>query len=146
MAASHSRASKKAYTSIEKTVRFLPTHPSAARIGYKNTARFITTSMPFFHDASYQIPMLGVLLGNTCHIMIDDLSFNPQKILKAVDAEKPLFMANVPTGWKKLVSFPDFHKYNVKSLLAVATGACVCSVDLKKKMFEHKYKRRIKET
>lgn len=129
-------SSKKAYTSIEKAVRYLLTHPSAARIGYKSTVRFMTPSMPFFHDASYQILMLGVLLGNTCQIMVDDLSFKPEKILKAVDAERPLFMANVPTGWKKLVSFPDFHKYNVKSLLAIATGAGACSVDLKKKLFE----------
>jgi len=129
-------SSKKAYTSIEKAVRYLLTHPPATRIGYKSTVRFMTPSMPFFHDASYQILMLGVLLGNTCQIMVDGLSFDPEKILSAVEAERPLFMANVPTGWKKLVSFPDFHKYNVKSLLAIATGAGVCPVDLKKKMFE----------
>lgn len=128
--------SKKTYTSIEKALRYLFTHPENAGMVYKNTIRLMTPSMPFFHDASYQTLILSAFAGNICTVMVPGVTFHPEKILAAVQAEKPLFMANVPTGWKKLVSFPEFDKYDVSSLLAAATGAGACSVDLKQKIFK----------
>lgn len=128
--------SKKTYNSVEKALRYLFTHPENAGMVYKTTIRFMTPSMPFFHDASYQILMLCVFAGNICSILVPGATFDPKKILQAVETEKPLFMANVPTGWKKLVSFPEFHDYNVSSLMAAATGAGACSADLKRKIFE----------
>ncbi len=128
-------ASKKTYKTIEKAVRYLLTHPQAARVGYKNTIRLMTPSMPYFHDASYQTLILGALTGNACAIIVPGSKFDPEKILQTVEREKPAFMANVPTGWKKLVSFAGFDQYDVSSLLAAATGAGACSADLKRKMF-----------
>ncbi len=129
-------ASKKTYKSIEKAVRYLLSHPQAARIGYKNTIRLMTPSMPYFHDASYQTLILGALTGNACAIIVPGSKFDPEKVLQTVEREQPVFMANVPTGWKKIVSFPDFDKYDVSSLMAAATGAGACSADLKRKMFQ----------
>jgi acyl-CoA synthetase (AMP-forming)/AMP-acid ligase II len=129
-------SSKKTYHTVEKAIRYLLSHPQAARIGYKNTIRLMTPSMPYFHDASYQTLILGALTGNACAIIIPGAKFDPEKVLQTVEKEKPAFMANVPTGWKKLVSFPDIKKYNVSSLMAAATGAGACSADLKRKMFE----------
>lgn len=129
-------ASKKTYKTIEKAVRYLLTHPPAARVGYKNTIRLMTPSMPYFHDASYQTLILGALTGNACAIIVPGSKFDPETILQTVEREKPAFMANVPTGWKKIVSFADFDKYDVSSLLAAASGAGPCSADLKRKMFK----------
>jgi len=128
--------SKTTYKSVEKAIRLLLTHPKAARIGYKNTIRLMTPSMPYFHDASYQTLILGALTGNACAIIVPETKFDPEKILQTVAREKPLFMANVPTGWKKIVSFEGFDKYDTSSLLAAASGAGACSADLKRKMFE----------
>ena len=128
-------ASKRTYATVEKAVRYLLTHPQAARVGYKNTIRLMTPSMPYFHDASYQTLILAALTGNACAIIVPGSKFDPETVLQTVDREKPVFMANVPTGWKKIVSFEGFGKYDVSSLLAAATGAGACSADLKRKMF-----------
>jgi acyl-CoA synthetase (AMP-forming)/AMP-acid ligase II len=128
--------SRKTYQTIEKAVRYLLTHPQAARIGYRNTIRLMTPSMPYFHDASYQTLILGALTGNTCAVIVPGSKFDPETILRTVEKERPLFMANVPTGWKKIVSLPDIGRYNVSSLLAAATGAGACSADLKRKIFK----------
>ncbi|MDY6903158.1 MAG: AMP-binding protein [Thermodesulfobacteriota bacterium] len=128
--------SKKTYKSVEKAIRYLFMHPESAGKIHKTTLRFMTPSMPYFHDASYQALMLCAFAGNICPVMIPGITFNPEAILKAVEAERPLVMANVPTGWKKLVSFEGFDNYDVSSLLAAATGAGVCPADLKQKIFD----------
>ncbi|OQX62009.1 MAG: AMP-dependent synthetase [Desulfococcus sp. 4484_241] len=129
-------ASKKTYKAIQKAAHYLFTHPRAARIGYKSTVKFMTPSLPFFHDASYQVLMLALFTGNLCQVIIDDLHFNEEKVLKAVENERPKLMANVPTGWKRLVSSSDIDKYDKSSIIAAVTGAGVCTADLKRKIFE----------
>jgi acyl-CoA synthetase (AMP-forming)/AMP-acid ligase II len=76
------------------------------------------------------------MLGNLSFVLPPSVKFEPALILEAVQKEKVLFMANVPTGWKKLVSFPDFSRYDVSSIKVVATGAGACPASLKQKMFE----------
>jgi acyl-CoA synthetase (AMP-forming)/AMP-acid ligase II len=120
---------------IRKVFNYALTHPEAARFGYKRTIKYMVPSMPFFHDASYQILVLAAMLGNLCFVLIPSVKFEPALILEAVQKEKVLFMANVPTGWKKLVSFPDFDKYDVSSVKTAATGAGACPASLKQKMF-----------
>ncbi|MFP4041104.1 MAG: class I adenylate-forming enzyme family protein [Desulfosudaceae bacterium] len=129
-------SSKKTGASVEKAVRYVLTHPQAARIGYKNTIGLMTPSLPYFHDASYQTLILAALTGNVRSIIMPDSAFNPENILATVEKEKPAFMANVPTGWKKIVSCENFDQYDVGSLMAAATGAGACSADLKRKIFE----------
>ncbi len=128
--------SKKTASSVEKAVRYLFTHPQAARIGYRKTITIMTPSLPYFHDASYQTLIMAALAGNICSVICPEPGFHPEKILETVEKERPVFMANVPTGWKKLVSFEGFDQYDVSSLLATASGAGACSADLKRKIFE----------
>jgi acyl-CoA synthetase (AMP-forming)/AMP-acid ligase II len=111
-------------------------HPEAARRGYGITLKQMIPSMPLFHDASYQTILLAAMAGNSCYVLLPGVKFDPKKIFEAIETEQPLFMANVPTGWKKLVSHPDRDKYDLSSLRIAATGAGAASVDLKKKMFE----------
>ncbi len=138
----HSAAGKRimespgVFNTLRKGTDYLLSHPEAARIGYKNTIGYIVPSMPFFHDASYQILILSAFLGNICFVLPDSLKFDPELILRTVEKEKPLFMANVPTGWKKLVSFPEIDKYDTSSVRIAASGAGACPVELKRKIFE----------
>lgn len=121
---------------LRRVFNHLLTHPQAARVGYKRTIKYMVPSMPFFHDASYQILLLAAMLGNLCFVLVPSVKFDPALILEIVQKEKPLFMANVPTGWKKLVSYPDFDRYDVTSIKTIATGAGACPASLKQKMFE----------
>jgi len=100
------------------------------------TIPYMVPSFPFFHDASYQILVLMALMGNISFVLVPEVRFDPEKVLAAVEKEKPIFMANVPTGWKKLVNHPAVDKYNTSSIRIAATGAGACPVSLKRKMFE----------
>ena len=117
-------------------LRYVLSHPEAARFGYANTIKYMVPSMPFFHDASYQILLMGIMVGNICYVLVPGVKFEPAAILEIVQREQPIFMANVPTGWKKLVSYPGLKEYDVSSLKIAATGAGAASVALKRKMFE----------
>jgi acyl-CoA synthetase (AMP-forming)/AMP-acid ligase II len=121
---------------IRKAARRVFSHPEAARRGYGITLKQMIPSMPLFHDASYQTILLAAMAGNSCYVLIPGVRFEPVKIFQAIETEQPLFMANVPTGWKKLVSHPDKDEYDLSSLRIAATGAGAASVELKKKMFE----------
>jgi acyl-CoA synthetase (AMP-forming)/AMP-acid ligase II len=121
---------------LRHAIGFLLSRPQLARVGYKKPIRYMTPSMPFFHDASYQILILAMMTGNITFVLTPDVKFDTAAILKAVQDLKPAFMANVPTGWKKLVSEPRFAEFDVSSLRVCATGAGACPVALKKKIFE----------
>ncbi len=128
--------SKKTHGAAKKGLSYLLSHPEVAKINYKNTIKYMVPSMPFFHDASYQILILGAMTGNMCFVLPADIKFNPDDILKIVEREKPVFMANVPAGWKKIANHPDIKNHDLSSLRVAATGAGACSMDLKRKMFE----------
>lgn len=121
---------------VVKALKYFLARPGLSKLNYQNTVRYTTPSMPFFHDASYQILMLAVFAGNLSFVLVPDIKFEPASVLETIEKKQPMFMANVPTGWKKLVSFPDIDKYDISSVRVGATGAGACSVELKKKIFE----------
>jgi len=43
-------------------------------------------------------------------------------------------VGNVPTGWKKLVSYPDIKKYDLSSVRVATSGGGMCSPELKKQI------------
>jgi len=111
-------------------------NPDAARKGYKNARKQMFPSMPFFHDASYANLVMGSLSGAMCVVMPESIKFDPELILGLVEKEEVDVMANVPTGWKKLVSFPDAKKYDLSSLKGATTGGGSCPAKLKKQIIE----------
>jgi acyl-CoA synthetase (AMP-forming)/AMP-acid ligase II len=117
-------------------LRQILSRPELARIGYGYTINYMTPSFPFFHDASYQLLMLGPLVGNLCFILHPDPTFDPAEVLETVQRERPFFMANVPSGWKKLISSPELHRYDLSSIKVAATGAGICPVELKRTLME----------
>ncbi len=110
--------------------------PDEAKKGYKDITKSMYPSMPFFHDAAYSNLFMGELVGNMCYVLPESVSFDPPAILELVQREKVNNMSNVPTGWKKLISHPDFDKYNSDSIRMITTGGGSTSLDLKKKIME----------
>ncbi len=108
--------------------------PDAARKNYKNVTKVMYPSMPFFHVSGFANLMLSALSGNFCYILFESVSFDPDTILTYVQQENVSGIANVPTGWKKLVSFKDFNKYDVSSVRVATTGGGPCASSLKKEM------------
>lgn len=112
------------------------TRPEIARVGYGYTINYMTPSLPFFHDASYQLLLLGPIVGNLCFILPQGQSLDVPAVLETIQRERPVFMANVPAGWKKLITHPEFQRYDLSSLRVGATGAGVCPVELKREIME----------
>lgn len=119
---------------LTRILHFIMTHPEAARFAYAKSLKFMVPTMPFFHDASYQLLILGLTLGNITFVLVPGVHFEPVNVFKAIRNERPFFMANVPAGWKKLVSDPTVNEYDLDSIKICATGAGVASPDLKKDM------------
>ncbi len=128
--------SKMVYKLIIKSAeRFLSKKDFASRLAYRKTIGMMLPSMPFFHDASYQMLVMNMMAGNVCFFIPTSSAFDPAEILGIIQNEKPVFMANVPTGWNKLTNFKDFDRYDVSSIAIAINGGGACSVDIKRKIF-----------
>jgi acyl-CoA synthetase (AMP-forming)/AMP-acid ligase II len=110
--------------------------PDLAKPGYRYAGKYMYPSMPFFHDASYANIMMGALSGGSIIVLPDSVSFDPDLVLSLVQKEQIFNMANVPTGWKKLVSYPEAERYDLSSLRLATTGGGLCPVPLKKRILE----------
>lgn len=104
------------------------------RRGYSRSIKVMFPSMPFFHDASYQMTVTAPIVGNQTFLLTEGVKFDPKKVLEMVEREKPVMLANVPTGWKMIADFPDLDKYDISSIAFCVAGAGLSSVDLKKKI------------
>jgi acyl-CoA synthetase (AMP-forming)/AMP-acid ligase II len=69
-------------------------------------------------------------------VLPDSVQFDPGLVLSLVEKERVFNMANVPTGWKKLVSHPGAEGYDLSSLRLATTGGGLCPVPLKKRILE----------
>jgi len=121
---------------IASTERALGT-PLAVRLASRNTIKAMMPSFPMFHDAAYQLAVLGPMMGNMTLVMPDKVSFDSEYVLKMIERERPVLLGNVPTAWRMLVDYPDIDKYDKSSVLVCATGAGVCPGALKRKIFAH---------
>jgi acyl-CoA synthetase (AMP-forming)/AMP-acid ligase II len=110
--------------------------PDLARSGYRNAKKYMYPSLPFFHVASYSNIMMGALSGASIIVLPDSIKFDPGLILGLVEREQVLNMANVPTGWKKLVSCPEAGKHDLSSLRIATTGGGLCPAPLKRRILE----------
>lgn len=104
------------------------------RRGFKNNNKAIFPSFPLFHDASYQLGMLAPILGNMTFLATEGVKMDAARVLEMIEKEKPSLMANVPAGWKMIIEHPDINKYDKSSLSTLASGAGLCSVELKKQI------------
>lgn len=127
---------RQAAKALERVLFHIMTHPKSARFVYKNSLTFMIPSMPLFHDASYQLLILALAMGNIRFVLVPGAHFEPRAVFETIQAEKPIFMANVPVGWKKLVHFPEKGNYDCKSLRLAASGAGRATPEIKKDILE----------
>ena len=124
------------YEYLRKSAYERISNPDSARKGYKNTSKSMNPSMPFFHDAAYAGLVGNALMGTTCYVLPDSVKFDPELILGLIEREQVSTVSNVPTGWRKLVSFPDVEKYDLSSVRMATTGGGACPAPLKKQILE----------
>jgi len=121
---------------LKRRIYRLLSDPDLARRGYKNAGKYMYPSMPFFHDASYANIMLGALSGASTIVLPESVKFDPGLVLRLIEREGVLNVANVPTGWKMLVSCPEAQERDLSSVRVVTTGGGLCPVPLKKRILE----------
>lgn len=110
--------------------------PLALRLSAGQEVKAMMPSFPFFHDAAYQLCIIGPITGNTTLVCPTSISFNPEEVMQLIEREKPQLLGNVPTGWKMLLNHPKINNYNLDSILVAATGAGVAPAALKHKIFD----------
>ncbi len=121
---------------LKRGLRNMMTTPDIARVGYGKTLGYMVPSLPFFHSAGYMLLMMGPMVGNLRYVIPQEVSFDPAQVLGTIHNERPFLMANVPTGWKKLLACPDIDDYDLSSICVAISGAGVCPVPLKQQIFE----------
>jgi acyl-CoA synthetase (AMP-forming)/AMP-acid ligase II len=91
-------------------------------------------NMPLFHIANFQVLIIGPILGLARFILRPGISFDPREALEIIEKEKPMLVTCVPTQWKKILDYPDLHKFNKKSVLLTLTGTGINPAQQKKRM------------
>ncbi len=94
---------------------------------------------PLFHMASFGVVMETnwIQSGLFPMVLTESPRFDAQEVLNLIDREKPSGIWMVPTMWKKLLELPDLDKHDFSSLLLLATGAGVCTAELKAQMLKY---------
>ena len=121
---------------LKRALRGLMSTPDIARVGYGKTLGYMVPSLPFFHSAGYMLLMMGPMVGNLRYVIPREVSFDPAAVLQTIHDERPFLMANVPTGWKKLINCPEINNHDLSSVCVAISGAGVCPVSLKRQIFE----------
>jgi acyl-CoA synthetase (AMP-forming)/AMP-acid ligase II len=111
------------------------THPEVARLGYGEGIGYLTPSLPFFHSASFQMLMLGLFCGRLRFLLTRGASLEPEVVLATIERERPAFVANAPTGWRKLLAHPGLERFDLRSVRVAATGTAHCPLELKERVF-----------
>jgi acyl-CoA synthetase (AMP-forming)/AMP-acid ligase II len=120
----------------ERLLSLLLSRPELARVGYGKAIGTMTPSLPFFHDASYMLLMLAPMVGNLRFVLSPSASFDPGRVARTIEREQPYLLANVPTGWKRLLEHRDTRDRDLSSVRVAITGAGVCPAELKRQIFE----------
>ena len=69
----------------------------------------------------------GLTISNTCYIVGSSIvvfpRFNPAEVLAAIEEYKIKSFAGVPAIIHALVSYPDYHQYDTRSLESISSGS-----------------------
>ena len=121
---------------LQRQSRRVLSDPDLAKSSYRSAGKYMYPSMPFFHDASYANIMMAAFSGASIIVLPDSVQFDPGLVLGLVEKEQIFNMSNVPTGWKKLVSYPGAERFDLSSVRFATTGGGLCPVPLKKQILE----------
>lgn len=110
--------------------------PLSVKLSARQEIKAMMPSFPLFHDAAYQLCIIGPITGNMTLVCPTSISFNPEEVMQLIAQEQPQLLGNVPTAWKMLLKHPEINNYNLDSVLVAATGAGVAPASLKEKIFK----------
>ena len=102
------------------------------RLGYTEKDR-VCIPVPFYH-------CFGMVIGNLCctsHgacMVIPSESFEPLKVLKAVEKEHCTSLYGVPTMFIAELQLPEFDQFNLSSLRTGVMAGSPCPVEVMKKV------------
>lgn len=89
---------------------------------------------PFFHNFGYKAGILACLQKGAT--LIPQLTFDPEKAMRAVRDQKITVLPGPPTIYQTLLDHPSRSKYDLTSLRFAVTGAAVVPVILIERMQE----------
>ncbi len=102
------------------------------RLGYTEKDK-VCIPVPFYH-------CFGMVIGNLCctsHgacMVIPSESFEPLKVLKAVEKERCTSLYGVPTMFIAELQLPEFGQFNLSSLRTGVMAGSPCPVEVMKKV------------
>ena len=102
------------------------------RLGYTEKDK-VCIPVPFYH-------CFGMVIGNLCctsHgacMVIPSESFEPLKVLKAVEKERCTSLYGVPTMFIAELQLPEFDQFNLSSLRTGVMAGSPCPVEVMKKV------------
>jgi fatty-acyl-CoA synthase len=102
------------------------------RLHYNEEDR-VCIPVPFYH-------CFGMVMGNLCctsHgacMVIPSESFEPLKVLEAVQKERCTSLYGVPTMFIAELQLPEFHQFNLSSLRTGVMAGSPCPVEVMKKV------------
>ncbi len=91
---------------------FLLTGMTVKESGLEETDIFLNV-YPMFHMGGPCSVLQSTYVGATLVVLKES---QPEMILEAVQEHRATYFVAVPTIWKRLLSFPDFDKYDLSSL------------------------------
>src|SRR5215204_263074 len=98
--------------------------------------------VPFYH-------CFGMVIGNLCctsHgacMVIPSESFDPQKVLQAIQKERCTSLLGVPTMFIAELQSPAFDKYDLSSLRTGVMGGAPCPLEIMKQVQSRMYMREV---
>jgi len=122
---------------LEGFMKHTTAKPFMIRFGPKGIIKIITPSLPYFHDASYNLIIMAPLTGQFIFHQPDMIHFDPAKVFEMIETEKTNMMVNVPTGWKMLVEDKNIDRYDLSSIAICCSGGGVNPVNLKKQILDN---------
>ena len=90
----------------------------------------VLINVPLFHIHAWQAPFAYVYMASK---IVFPGRFTPENFCELVQTEKVNATSMVPTMLAMLIEYPDFHKYDLSSLITVGTGGAALPLGLKAK-------------
>jgi fatty-acyl-CoA synthase len=91
--------------------------------------------VPFYHCFGMVMGNLGVVTHGAT-MVIPGEGFDPEAVLKTVQAEKCTALYGVPTMFIAVLNHPDFAKYDLSSLRTGIMAGSTCPIELMRKVMD----------
>ncbi|MFH1350967.1 MAG: AMP-binding protein [Pseudomonadota bacterium] len=106
---------------------------SSERLTIREGDRFCTTTPFSYNFGNYFGPYMAIMFGG-CVVALD--SFDPEKVLEAIEREKCTNILGTPTIYIELLKHSSFQKHNLSSLRTGLIGAAPSPVQLIEEIIE----------